>query len=114
MAFLRTVAIVTVVAILGMNEMGKLTSADDGSLRQSAPSQDAPEKCSSDPDPRYPRERILEQFAGILKQSIPKRATYVPLLHADWKREKLRFFVYDLTDPENIYSDVKQYEFKKG
>jgi hypothetical protein len=103
MAFLRTAAIVAIVSIAGMSNVGELSSREDTRLRQNAS-----EKCRADPDPRYRRQQILEQLAGILKQSIPKDAVYFPLLHADREGKKLRFFVYDLTEPENIHPEVKK------
>jgi hypothetical protein len=65
------------------------------------------EKCGADPDPRYPRQQILQQLEGILRKSIPKDAKYYGMLQSDWEGKNLRFFVHDLTDPNNIYSDIK-------
>jgi hypothetical protein len=72
------------------------------------------EKCSADPDPRYRRQQIVEQFSGILKKSLPKDAVFYGMLHEDWEGTRLRFFVQDLTDPNNIYSDIKLQSKKRS
>lgn len=104
MAFLRTAAILAIVSTTGMSAMPKPSLIDRGGLRQKNPF----EKCRADPEPRYRRQQILEQLAGILKQSMPKYPIYYSLLHSDWEGKKLRFFVYDLTEPKNIHPEPKK------
>lgn len=110
MGFLRTAALIAIVTTIAMSDLRKPSLMDAHGFRQ----KNAFEKCRADPDPRYRRQQILEQLAGILKESIPKDANYYPLLQSDWEGKKLRFFVYDLTDPKNIYSDVKPRGFKQA
>jgi hypothetical protein len=105
MTFMRAVAVAILVSAIGVSHVRFVESSDQKSVS---------EKCPADPDPRYPRQRILDQFANILKQSIPPDAKYYGLLNTDWEGKNLRFFVYDLTDPDNIYSDVKAKQSKKA
>jgi hypothetical protein len=84
---------------IATTDVRTLTAAQNGDSSQA----NALQKCRPDPDPRYRRQQILDQMAGILKQSIPKDAIYYSMLHSDWEGTRLRFFVYDLTEPDNIH-----------
>jgi hypothetical protein len=108
MLFVRTAAVVAIAIIstIAKPAVRTLTATHNGDLGQ----KNAFQKCRPDPDARYRREQILDQMAGILKQSIPKDAIYYSMLHSDWEGNKLRFFVYDLTDPTNIHPE----ENKRG
>ena len=88
MGFLRTAALIAIVTTIAMSDLWKPSLMDAHGFRQ----KNAFEKCRADPDPRYRRQQILEQLAGILKESIPKDANYYPLLQSDWEGKKLRFF----------------------
>jgi hypothetical protein len=106
MTFLRITAIVAIAigSAIATSGVRNPRSLDDGGLKQKNPF----EKCPADSDPRYRRQQIMGQLAGILNQSIPKNAIYFPLLHADREGNRLRFFVYDLTDPGNIHPEEQK------
>ena len=108
MLFVRTATVVAIAIIstIATTDVRTLTAAHNHHLGQ----KNALQKCRPDPDRRYRRQQILDQMAGILKQSIPKEAIFYSFLHSDWEGNKLRFFVYDLTEPDNIYSE----ENKRG
>lgn len=106
MAFCKSAAIlvIAIVAAIAASGVGNASLLVEGGPRQ----KNRFEKCPADPDPRYRRPQLMDQLAGILKQSIPKDAIYFPLLHADREGDRLRFFVYDLTDPRNIHPEEKK------
>ena len=106
MLFVRTAALVAIAIIstIATTDVRTLTATDNGDLSQ----KNAFQECRPDPDPRYRRPQILDQMAGILKLSIPKDAILYSMLHSDWEGHKLRFFVYDLTDPNNIHPEANK------
>lgn len=107
MVFLRTAAVLAIAIVSTIATTAVRTPM--ARHRTDSDQENAFEKCRPNPDPRYRRQQILEQMAGILKQSLPKDKIYFSsMLHADPEGKKLRFFVYDLTEPDNIHPEAKK------
>jgi hypothetical protein len=92
-----------VAAVLVLTSGAAFAQAGSGArdAGKGAHAQSVVAKCSANPDPTYDRQRVLEQLAAVLNDSVPE--------HRKVEREGFRvrdqkglgFFVYDLTDTSN-------------
>ena len=92
-------------ALAALFLLAMVRAADESSAGRggAAPRTSVVQGCPVNPDPRYDRRKLLEQFDAILKASVPEYAKY-PLVSGG-------FFVHDLTDPSNSHPSARCINF---